>query len=185
MSDSNFFLDKTQNVLSQEVLFKENIQNTNMQLQFPRYLQKQLGILLRFNKYFLGWHNTSIKLTQSFVAAIPSVHIYLAIWRGDLQADSIHTRCVRGLLCAQPHCYEHGEVLCHCVSTAVTKSVHRISGQVCCGFDLVPCPHPSPAPVLDTGQDRISGIHNLKFYSRFTKRLATNLMGFTFGAFLT
>ena len=148
-------------------------------------MQKQLGILLRFNKYFLGWHNTSIKLTQSFVAAIPSVHIYLAIRRSDLQADSIHPRCVCCLLCAQPHCYEHGEVLCHCVSTAVTKSVHSISGQVCCGFDLVPCPHPSPAPMLDTGQDQISGIHDLQLYSRFTKRLATNLMGFTFCASLT
>ena len=64
MSDYNFFIvDNPLNVVSQDTLFKENIQNTNMQLQFPRYLQKQLlGILLRFNKYFLGCHSTNIKL---------------------------------------------------------------------------------------------------------------------------
>ena len=141
--------------------------------------------LLRFNKYFLDWHSTNIKLTQGCVTAIPSLHIHLAIWRSDLQADIIHPRCFCGLLCAQPHCFEYGEVLCHCVSTAVTKSVHRISGQVCCGFDLVTCPHTSPAQMLDTGEDQISGIHDLSFSSRFTKRLATHLMGFTFCAFPT
>ena len=111
---------------------------------------------------------------QCYFLAISSIHIHLAIWRSDLQADNLHPRRVDGLLCPQPHRYEHGKVLCDCIPTTVTKSVHCVPGQVCGGSGLVPCHHPSSSPVLDTGPDQISDIQDLQICSRSTKKLATN-----------